>query len=122
MKRPKEQKQKVLKGLTRRQPFGLFLSLLSLLSLSARAGFLSSESLTSSDVGKTLEDGKAYVVSDSADLITQIETAMDRRNSINQQTMIELQSATSKRDQAYDMISNMLKSLHTVMTGIVNNT
>lgn len=60
--------------------------------------------------------------SDSSELITQIETAMDKRNSINQQTMIELQSATSKRDQAYDMISNMLKSLHTVMTGIVNNT
>ena len=60
--------------------------------------------------------------SDSSELITQIETAMDRRNSINQQTMIELQSATSKRDQAYDMISNVLKSLHTVMTGIVNNT
>ena len=60
--------------------------------------------------------------SDSAELITQIETAMDQRNSINQQTMIELQSATSKRDQAYDMISNILKSLHTVMTGIVNNT
>lgn len=60
--------------------------------------------------------------SDSSELITQIETAMDKRNSINQQTMIELQSATSKRDQAYDMISNMIKSLHTVMTGIVNNT
>ena len=60
--------------------------------------------------------------SDSSELITKIETAMDKRNSINQQTMIELQSATSKRDQAYDMITNMLKSLHTVMTGIVNNT
>ena len=60
--------------------------------------------------------------SDSSDLITQIETAMDRRNSINQQTMIELQSATSKRDQAYDMISNILKSLNNVMLGIVNNT
>ena len=59
--------------------------------------------------------------SDSSDLITQIETAMDRRNSINQQTMIELQSATSKRDQAYDMISNILKSLNNVMLGIVNN-
>ena len=47
---------------------------------------------------------------------------MDRRNSINQQTMIELQSATSKRDQAYDMISNILKSLNNVMLGIVNNT
>ena len=60
--------------------------------------------------------------SDSAELITQIETAMDKRNSINQQTMIDLQSATSKRDQAYDMISNILKSLSNVMTGLVNNT
>lgn len=64
----------------------------------------------------------ATASADSADLITAIEQAMDKRNSINQQTMIELQSATSKRDQAYDMISNILKSLNTVMTGIVNNT
>ena len=54
-------------------------------------------------------------------LITALEQAMDRRNSINQQTMIELQSSTSKRDQAYDMISNILKSLGNVLTGTVNN-
>ena len=54
-------------------------------------------------------------------LVTAIEQAMDQRNSINQQTMIELQSSTSKRDQAYDMISNVLKSLGNVLTGTVNN-
>ena len=54
-------------------------------------------------------------------LITALEQAMDQRNSINQQTMIELQSSTSKRDQAYDMISNILKSLGNVMSGILNN-
>jgi len=54
-------------------------------------------------------------------LITNLEQAMDQLNSINQQTMIELQSSTSKRDQAYDMISNILKSLGNVLTGTVNN-
>ena len=54
-------------------------------------------------------------------LITALEQAMAQRNSINQQTMIELQSSTSKRDQAYDMISNILKSLGNVLTGTVNN-
>ena len=54
-------------------------------------------------------------------LITALEQAMDQRNSINQQTMIELQSSTSKRDQAYDMISNVLKSLNTVLVANVNN-
>ena len=55
------------------------------------------------------------------EFVTSLERAMDERNSINQQTMIELQSATSKRDQAYDMISNILKSLGNVLTGTVNN-
>lgn len=68
------------------------------------------------------DDVQKTANSDSADLITMIEKEMDKRNSINQKTMIDLQSATSKRDQAYDMISNILKSLNTVMTGIVNNT
>lgn len=58
---------------------------------------------------------------DSADLINAIEQSMDKRNSLNQQTMIELQSATSKRDQAYDMITNISKSLNQVSIGIVNN-
>ena len=56
------------------------------------------------------------------DFITQIESKMDEKNSFSQQKMIELQSLTNKRDQSYDMISNILKSLNTTMTGIVNNT
>jgi hypothetical protein len=56
------------------------------------------------------------------DFITAVESKMDEMNSFSQQSMIELQSLTNKRDQSYDMISNVLKSLNTVMTGIVNNT
>jgi hypothetical protein len=37
------------------------------------------------------------------------------------QTMIDLQSQTAKRDQSYDMISNILKSLHTTLMTNVNN-
>ena len=55
------------------------------------------------------------------DFITQLEAKMDEQNSFSQQKMIELQSQTSKRDQSYDMISNVLKSLNTVQVGIVNN-
>ena len=58
----------------------------------------------------------------STDFITALEAKMDDKNAFSQQTMIELQSLTNKRDQSYDMISNILKSLGTVMTGIVNNT
>lgn len=58
----------------------------------------------------------------NTDLITLIESKMDEKNSFSQQKMIELQSLTNKRDQSYDMISNILKSLNTTMTGIVNNT
>ncbi len=56
------------------------------------------------------------------DFITQLEAKMDEKNSFSQQKMIELQSLTNKRDQSYDMVSNILKSLNTTMTGIVNNT
>ncbi len=58
----------------------------------------------------------------SADILaTDVEDKMDEKNSFSQQTMIELQSQTSKRDQTYDMISNVLKSLNTVLVGISNN-
>ena len=59
---------------------------------------------------------------DSEEFISAIESKMDEKNSFSQQTMIELQSLTSKRDQSYDMVSNVLKSLNTVLVGIVNNT
>ncbi|MBR4171085.1 MAG: hypothetical protein IKR48_05490 [Kiritimatiellae bacterium] len=55
------------------------------------------------------------------DLVTKLEAKMDEKNSFSQQKMIELQSQTSKRDQTYDMISNILKSINQVMTGNVNN-
>ena len=55
------------------------------------------------------------------DFITQIESKMDEKNSFSQQKMIELQSLTNKRDQSYDMISNVLKSLNTTIIGNINN-
>ncbi len=55
------------------------------------------------------------------DFITKIEAKMDDKNSFSQQKMIELQSLTAKRDQSYDMISNILKSLNNVLVGTVNN-
>ena len=58
---------------------------------------------------------------DSTDLLTAIEAKMDAKNTFSQQTMIELQSLTAKRDQSYDMISNVLKSLNTVLVGNANN-
>ena len=63
----------------------------------------------------------SYLPSSTNDLITQIESKMDSLNSFSQQKMIELQSETNKRDQAYDMITNILKSMNTVQVGIVNN-
>jgi hypothetical protein len=54
-------------------------------------------------------------------LLTAIEAKMDAKNTFSQQTMIELQSLTAKRDQSYDMISNVLKSLNTVLVGNANN-
>ena len=46
---------------------------------------------------------------------------MDSQNSFSQQTMIDLQALTAKRDQTYDMISNVLKSLYTTLASNANN-
>ena len=61
------------------------------------------------------------VNADSEDFLTSLESEMDSNNSFSQQTMIQLQSQTTKRDQTYDMISNVLKSINAVLTGTVNN-
>ncbi len=53
--------------------------------------------------------------------VSDIESTMDSLNSFSQQIMIELQSQTNKRDQAYDMVANILKSLNTTLVGTVNN-
>lgn len=54
-------------------------------------------------------------------IIDNIESKLDELNTMSQEQMIMLQSETNKRDQAYEMISNILKSLYTVLTGVANN-
>ncbi len=68
-------------------------------------------------------DNVPYGTADSSseEFISALESKMDEKNSFSQQTMIELQSKTNKRDQAYDLISNAIKSINTVLTGNVNN-
>ncbi|MBR4221409.1 MAG: hypothetical protein IKR81_09650 [Victivallales bacterium] len=68
-----------------------------------------------------VQNPSSYLPSSTDQLIKDIESKMDSLNSFSQQKMIELQSETNKRDQAYDMITNILKSLNTVQVGIVNN-
>ena len=77
-----------------------------------------------------INDSQTYVRNDAVyseadilydDFISQIESKMDEKNSFSQQKMIELQSLTNKRDQSYDMISNVLKSINTQIIGNVNN-
>lgn len=53
--------------------------------------------------------------------ITDMEAKMDELNSFSQEAMIQLQSYTNKRDQAYDMITNVLKSFNSVLLGNANN-
>lgn len=55
------------------------------------------------------------------DLIAAFTSKMNSLNSVSQTDMIQLQSLTSKRDQSYDLISNVLKSLHQVLLGTANN-
>ena len=92
---------------------------------------LSSKSVTYKGESYTYDDFLATVIGidnvpttankDSEEFLEAIEAAMDEKNTFSQETMIKLQSQTTKRDQAYDMISNVLKSFNTVMTATVNN-
>ena len=61
------------------------------------------------------------VNSKSTEFISALEAEMDSKNSFSQQTMIQLQSQTTKRDQAYDMVSNVLKSVNNTLVGNANN-
>ena len=54
-------------------------------------------------------------------VISQVEDKMDSLNTISQDTLIQLQSLTAKRDQTYDLVSNVLKSLNNVLVGNANN-
>ena len=77
--------------------------------------------LTKSEYEIELKSVPVTADSSSEQLITDIEAKMDSHNSFSQQTMIDLQSQTAKRDQSYDMISNILKSLNTTLMTNVNN-
>lgn len=65
--------------------------------------------------------GIQYASGELDSAVSEIGNKMDSLNSVNQQDMIELQSLTNKRDQAYDLISAVLKSLNTVLLTNVNN-
>ena len=88
---------------------------------------LAAEMLSDGTTDKAFLESKGIAVpgdtanSSSEQLITDIEAKMDSLNSFSQQTMIDLQSLTAKRDQSYDMISNIIKSLYTTLTTNVNN-
>ncbi len=77
--------------------------------------------LTKEEYGIELSNVPETANSNSEELITDIEAEMDSHNSFSQQTMIDLQALTAKRDQSYDMISNILKSLNTTLLTNVNN-
>ena len=77
--------------------------------------------LTKSEYEIELKGVPETANSSSEQLITDIEAKMDSHNSFSQQTMIDLQAQTAKRDQSYDMISNILKSLNTTLMTNVNN-
>ena len=54
-------------------------------------------------------------------LINSISDAMDAGNSISQDQLLKMQSDTTKRDQAHDMVTNILKSFNTELIGNANN-
>ena len=54
-------------------------------------------------------------------LIDSISDRMDSLNAINNDQLIQMQSETSKRDQAFDLLSNILKSFTAELLGNANN-
>jgi len=72
------------------------------------------------DVGE--EVGKRQWTYDEFEkFMTRIEDRMDTYNTMSQEQLISIQTMTSKRDDTYSLISNVIKSLNTVLTGTVNN-
>jgi len=65
--------------------------------------------------------GIAIGSTQSDTIISSIEAKLDELNTMSQSQMISLQSETNKRDQSYELISNVVKSLYTVLSGTANN-
>ena len=70
-------------------------------------------------MGKTASTSFSYT--EVGDFIKEIEAKMDSLNSVSQTTLIDIQSLTATRDDTYNLVSNVLKSLQTVLIGNVNN-
>ena len=68
-----------------------------------------------------LPEGTVWNYDQVQTVISLIEDKMDSLNTISQETLIQLQSLTAKRDQTYDLVSNVLKSLNNVLVGNANN-
>lgn len=78
--------------------------------------------LTKHEVSIVVGDMKSPLTKDNIQaIITAIESKLDTLNSFSQQKMIELQSETNKRNQAYDLISSMVKSIGTANQAIGSN-
>lgn len=79
--------------------------------------------ITTSDANLVLQylGVSGYDPSDVDSVISAMESKLDEMNTQSQEQLITLQSETNKRDQRYEMTTNVLKSLYTIMSGIVNN-
>ena len=54
-------------------------------------------------------------------LFNTVGDKMDSLNSVSQSKLIKIQSLTAKRDQSYDLVTNILKSFNTQLMGLANN-
>ena len=77
--------------------------------------------LTASAYGISLSSVPSKADSSSEDLISEIESKMDSLNSFSQQTMIDVQAKVNKRDQSYDMLTNILKSVFATLSTNAGN-
>ncbi len=73
-----------------------------------------------SDIGMSTSQS-SWSPDEVDEIMQKTEEQMDTLNTISQEQLIDIQSLTSKRDDTYSLVSNVLKSLYTVMTGNVNN-
>ena len=55
------------------------------------------------------------------EVVQAVSSRIDELNTTNQQEMISLQSDTNKRDNRYELITNMLKSIGTVLLNVAGN-
>lgn len=54
-------------------------------------------------------------------LIDTVSDKMDSYNSVSQDQLIQMESWTAKRDQTYDMVTNILKALNSQLMGNAGN-